>query len=571
MMVSFMSYRLVVSLGDRILKFPLGPGEFTIGSNSDSAIRVPHPTVSRRHATLVVDDQGLTLSDRGSSNGTRVDGRKIGGATPVSTESAIRFGSVKARIEEVGEDDLEAGIEFSGSFPAVEDDREHGEEPPSTIGPTVLEAFSLGHLPELMERLARGESRDEVARAVGAALLRSLPCRRVEVLLPTEGDPGVLFSGERETGDPTTEVTVTAGDGVELKAAFPGAALANAFQPLLRTAAALIGAAAPRIAEAPAPSDDRAEAPHPPDPPTLDSAVREIYGQAARIAPSRVSVLIRGESGTGKELLARYLHAASDRADETLVTLNCAALPRDLLESELFGVERGVATGVDARPGKFEAAHRGTLFLDEIGDMAPETQARILRVLAEGEVYRIGGQRAKPADVRVISATNRDLESMIDDGSFRTDLYHRISDWVVEIPPLRRRRADIPNLAAHFFSRACAERGVRAAGISRAALAVLKAHDWPGNVRQLEKEMGRVALFVSDGELLESTRLQPTITAGAAQTSAVDDLKTVLETAEREHIEKVLGECAGDVAAAAERMGVGVSTLYRRMRILDIG
>jgi transcriptional regulator with PAS, ATPase and Fis domain len=160
---------------------------------------------------------------------------------------------------------------------------------------------------------------------------------------------------------------------------------------------------------------------------------------------------------------------------------------------------------------------------------------------------------------------------MLDDGGFRTDLYHRISDWVVVLPPLRERRADIPNLAAHFFSRACAERGVRAAGISRAALVALTAHDWPGNVRQLEKEMGRVALFVGDGELLESSRLQPTVTASAANAPRADDLKTVLEAAEREHIEKVLGECAGDVAAAAERMGVGVSTLYRRMRILDIG
>ena len=314
----------------------------------------------------------------------------------------------------------------------------------------------------------------------------------------------------------------------------------------------------------------RQEPPRPPDPPTLVSAMREIYDQAARIAPSRVSVLIRGDSGTGKELLARYLHAASDRADEPLVTLNCAALPRDLLESELFGVERGVATGVDARAGKFESAHGGTLFLDEIGDMAPETQARILRVLAEGEVYRIGGHQAHPADVRVISATNRDLTAMLDDGGFRVDLYHRIADWVVHLPTLRERRADIPNLAAHFLGRACAERGIRAAGISRTALAALKTHDWPGNVRQLEKEMSRAALFLEDGELLESSRLQAEIIADAEIGLADDDLKTVLEQVEKAHIEHVLAECAGDVTVAAERMGIGVSTLYRRMKHLEI-
>ncbi len=298
--------------------------------------------------------------------------------------------------------------------------------------------------------------------------------------------------------------------------------------------------------------------------------MREIYEQAARIAPSRVSVLISGESGTGKELLARYLHAASDRAEKPLVTLNCAALPRDLLESELFGVERGVATGVDARAGKFESAHGGTLFLDEIGDMAPETQARILSVLAEGEVYRIGGHTAQPADVRVISATNRDLTAMLDEGGFRTDLYHRISDWVVELPPLRKRRADIPNLAAHFLGRTCAERGVRAAGISRAALAALGAYDWPGNVRQLEKEMGRAALFIEDGALLESSMLQTAITEGAVGTEGEDDLKTVLECAEKEHIEHVLDESGGDVPRRPNALGIGVSTLYRRMKALKV-
>ena len=566
-----MGFRLVVRLGDRTLRFPLGAGVHAIGSNADAAIRISHPTVSRRHASLTNDDGGFTLTDIGSSNGTRVEGRKISSATAVPAGSAIRFGNVEARIEDVGEDDLEAGIEFSGAFRAVEEASVTVEEPPSTIGPTVLEAFSLGHLPELVERLARGESRDEVARAVGAALLRSLPCRRVEVLEPTASGAGVLFTGERECADPTTEVTVSAGDGIELKVSFAGAALANAFQPLLRAAAALVSAAGARNSGAAPTRSGRPEPPpRPPDPPTLVRAVREIYEQAARIAPSRVSVLIQGESGTGKELLARYLHAASDRADQPLVTLNCAALPRDLLESELFGVERGVATGVDARAGKFEAAHGGTLFLDEIGDMAAETQARILRVLAEGEVYRIGGHKAHPADVRVISATNRDLTGMLEDGGFRTDLYHRISDWVVVLPPLRERRADIPNLAAHFFSRACAERGVRAAGISRAALAALKAHHWPGNVRQLEKEMGRVALFVTDGELLESTRLQAAITDGAVIGPEVDDLKVVLASAEKAHIERVLGECGGDVTRAAERLGIGTSTLYRRVKALGL-
>jgi DNA-binding NtrC family response regulator len=438
------------------------------------------------------------------------------------------------------------------------------------VGATVLEAFSLGHLPDLVERLVRGEPRDDVARAVGAALLQTLPCRRVELVEVGAGTEGVVFSGERECSEPTTEVTVSAGNDLSLRVAFAGAAIATAFQPLLRAAAALIGAAG-RSSSAGLDTRPRpADPPRPPDPPTLVAAVRDIYRQAERVAPSRVSVLIRGESGTGKELLARFLHAASDRADRQLVTLNCAALPRDLLESELFGVERGVATGVDARAGKFEAAHGGTLFLDEIGDMAPETQARILRVLAEGEVYRIGGHEARPADVRVISATNRDLTAMLAEGGFRSDLYHRIADWVVEVPPLRERRPDIPNLAGHFLARACAGRGVRAAGISRAAVAALTAYSWPGNVRQLEKEMGRAALFLDDGELLETTLLQPDIREATADGNGGDELREVLERAERSHIERVLADCSGDVSAAAKRLGIGVSTLYRRIKALDI-
>jgi DNA-binding NtrC family response regulator len=565
-----MSIRLVIRLGDRTLRFPLNPGEFEVGSSADAAIRISHPTVSRRHAVIVVGDSGMALRDLGSSNGTRVDGRRIDDEARIEPGVSVRFGTVVGSFEVVGDDDLETGIALPDSEPPREELPGQVGVQPSTIGSTVLEAFSLGHLPELVERLARGEPRDEVARAVGAALLHSLPCRRVEILQPTGGDHGFLFFGERECADPSTEVTVSAGEGIELKVGFAGAALASAFQPLLRAAAALVSAAGARKRDGSGRRSDPLPPPRLPDPPTLVPAVREIYDQAARIAPSRVSVLIRGESGTGKELLARFLHAASDRADEPLVTLNCAALPRDLLESELFGVERGVATGVEARAGKFEAAHGGTLFLDEIGDMAAETQARILRVLAEGEVYRIGGHHAHPADVRVISATNRDLTALLDNGGFRTDLYHRIADWVVELPPLRRRRADIPNLAAHFLGRACSERGVRAAGISRASLAALTGYGWPGNVRQLEREMGRAALFLDDGQLLERSQLQPEITAESSRREE-GSLKDVLERAEKAHIENVLALYGGDVPAVAERLGIGVSTLYRRMKALSIG
>jgi transcriptional regulator with PAS, ATPase and Fis domain len=280
-------------------------------------------------------------------------------------------------------------------------------------------------------------------------------------------------------------------------------------------------------------------------------------------------VLIGGESGTGKEVLARYVHAASPRAGAPFVALNCAALPRDLLETELFGIERGVATGVEARAGKFELAHGGTLFLDEIGDMALDTQARILRVLQEREVYRIGGQAPRKAAVRVVAATNRDVPALLAEGRFREDLYYRIATWVVELPPLRARAADIPNLAAHFLGRECGRRGVRARGISRAALEALRAYPWPGNVRQLENEMARAALFLADDDVLDTSRLSPFVRQPAAAADG-GRLEDALLHAEREAIRRALHAHGLDVSAAAATLGLGRSTLYRRMKALGL-
>jgi two-component system NtrC family response regulator len=283
-----------------------------------------------------------------------------------------------------------------------------------------------------------------------------------------------------------------------------------------------------------------------------------------------VAVLITGESGTGKEVLARYLHRASGRSDGPFVALNCAALPRDLLEAELFGIERGVATGVESRPGKFELADEGTLFLDEIGDMSAETQARILRVLQEREVYRLGGRDPRPARNRIIAATNRDLAARLADGSFREDLYHRIATWVVELPPLRQRKADIANLAAFFLEREASRQGRRIAGLSRGALAALSSYTWPGNIRQLENEMARAVLFLDDGDMLESTDLSASIRGRRPPAVGIRALDTILADVERDEIQRALAATGGDVAAASATLGISRATLYRRMKALAI-
>ncbi|NJL26960.1 MAG: sigma 54-interacting transcriptional regulator, partial [Thermoanaerobaculia bacterium] len=303
--------------------------------------------------------------------------------------------------------------------------------------------------------------------------------------------------------------------------------------------------------------------------PSVEAEVQQIYDEAERVARGDVGVMIYGESGTGKEVLARFIHASSPRAQQPLVAINCASLPRDLLEAELFGVERGVATGVEARPGKFEAADSGTLFLDEIGDMAPETQAKILRVLQEGEVFRLGGHTPRPARARVIAATNRPIHKMITDGTFRSDLFHRIATWEVELPPLRRRRGDIPNLAVHMLAREAQNMGLHVRGISRAALKLLQRYRWPGNIRQLKNEISRAVLFLEDGELLDTSRLSAGI-RGATEAYGSGSLTAILEAVEREEITAALDAAGGDTQLAAERLKMSRPTLYRRIKSLGI-
>ncbi|HET7452317.1 MAG TPA: sigma-54 dependent transcriptional regulator [Thermoanaerobaculia bacterium] len=241
-------------------------------------------------------------------------------------------------------------------------------------------------------------------------------------------------------------------------------------------------------------------------------AMQNIFKLVLKIARSNATVLIRGESGTGKELIARAIHRRSRRADGAFAAINCAAIPETLLESELFGYERGAFTGADRRKiGLFESAAESTLFLDEIGDLSMPLQGKILRALQEKEIRRVGGNESIPVDVRVLAATNRDLEQMMRDGSFREDLYYRLNVIPIVIPPLRERRDDIPEIATRFAKRAAAEHGKPPVEISPDAMRALVAYDWPGNVRQLESSLERSILLcegtsISADDLPEEVR-----------------------------------------------------------------
>ena len=563
-----MALRLVANVEGRTLRFPLPPGEYVLGSQASAAIRIPHPSVSRQHAVIQVTERAVTVRDLDSRNGTRIGRQRINIAT-LEPGGTIQFGAITAVLEQLPDDDLEPALLLDGPAAAREDLR---PTPPdqTTWRAGPAETFVMERLPVVLGRLAAGASAVSVAQLLGEAVYSALPCVEVLVLKQVEGREAVVFQASRGAAAESSDAVVTGqGGGFLLRATFPGRPHATAFEALVVGAARILDLAG-RPGGVPAQPRPVAGTPPPlPDPPTLVPRLRQLYAAAAKVAQGKVSVVILGESGTGKEVLARYVHAASPDADGPFLALNCASLPRDLLESELFGIEKGVATGVEARPGKFELADGGTLFLDEIADMAPETQAKILRVLQSGEVFRLGSREARTVHVRVIAATNRDVRGMLAEGTFRSDLYHRIAGWVVEVPPLRERRADIPNLAAFFLAREAESRGMRIAGISRAALEALTAFNWPGNVRQLETEMARAVLFLEDGELLDTSRLSEEVRR-AGGSKARGSLAEVLARVERDEILAALDHAAGNVEDAAARLGVSRATLYRRMKELGI-
>lgn len=312
-----------------------------------------------------------------------------------------------------------------------------------------------------------------------------------------------------------------------------------------------------------------------------DPAMRSLLARAEQLARSEASVLITGESGTGKEVLARHVHATSRRARGPFVALNCAALPENLMESELFGHEKGAFSGaVAARKGKFEQAERGTLLLDEIGEMDLRLQAKLLRAIQEREVDRLGGTQPMKVDVRILAATNRDLQAEVRAGRFREDLYFRLNVVQLRIPPLRERPDDILPLAAHFAARYASANGLPERALAAQATIRLMAHSWPGNVRELENAMHRAVLLASGREIgAEAIELGAAPVVEAAPAMAPDAppppvpaqpaiaalVGRRMEEVERELILETLGRCLGNRTRAAEILGISIRTLRNKL------
>jgi Nif-specific regulatory protein len=298
--------------------------------------------------------------------------------------------------------------------------------------------------------------------------------------------------------------------------------------------------------------------------------IHKLIQLIARVAPQDTSVLILGESGTGKELVARALHRLSPRAAKPLVAINCAALTDTLLESEVFGHEKGSFTGAIAmKKGKLEMAEGGTVFLDEIGELAPALQAKLLRVLQQREFERVGGTQTLRLNVRVVAATNRDLQAEVKRGVFREDLYHRLNVVALRVPPLRERAADIPALARYFLDRSAARCRRRVAGISEEAERYLLAYFWPGNVRELENAIER-AVVLGESDLVQPEDLPETILEAAEAPRVPGALQTSVTDTKRELILTAWRESAGDHNAAAALLKIHPNSLRRLIRVLGL-
>lgn len=306
-------------------------------------------------------------------------------------------------------------------------------------------------------------------------------------------------------------------------------------------------------------------------------AIRHITETIERVGPTEARVLITGEPGTGKELVAKWVHRKSQRTDGPIVEVNCAAIPGELIESELFGHEKGSFTGATKqRIGKFEQAHNGTLFLDEIGDMSLSAQAKVLRVLQESEITRVGGDRSIPVDVRVIAATNKNLLDQIESGHFREDLYHRLSVILIHVPPLRDRRDDIPIITNHIAERIARRNGLEPRPFTDEALAALKTFEWRGNVRELHNVVERLTIM-SQGDRIGHLDVERYVAPGGSSVNPIvglmdkfDQFQDFRDRAEKLFIEHKLAQFEWNISRTAESIGIQRSHLYNKMGKYDI-
>jgi len=610
--------RLKVESDQGIRMFPLPrEGELSLGSSRDNDIVLAVTGVSRYHARLDVTGGAPRLVDLGSKNLLIVDGERRREVL-LQPGNAVQIGSALLWIEEVSTADGEVGLRIDGSSSLAPLTGTRETDGVASEPGVRTPAAALRLVRRYQGAVLAGETRRrflDAALAVlgGRTLLRYYAAPDDGEGLVIEDAAGPLPPAELRAAlaglAPVEEPRLSAlGDGTpclwcgRLPPAAGAAAdsatilavLADRDDPPIRPPAAwrsdFVAYLAERLSDE-EPSREPATARparaagelDPPPGMILGSspAVADLLEQIRASSASRQDVLLQGETGTGKELVARLIHRSGPTADGSFVAINCAAIPGDLLEAELFGVARRVATGVDPRPGLFQLAQGGTLLLDEIADLHLPLQAKLLRVLQEREILPLGAPRVKKIDVRVISTTNCDLKQRVADGAFRADLYYRLDGLRFVVPPLRERTEDIPSLTRAFARLAAAEAGRRVRGLSVRALEILAAYDWPGNVRELRTAVERAVLACRSG-VLESGHFQeltpsrpspappPAPREDPPAESAPVPLKQRLDAEERRAILETLTATRGNRSEAARRLGISRQGLIMKLRRLEI-
>ena len=596
------AWRLGGTIDGVTVSFALTRRETVVGSLPSTDLPLRVRGVSRRHAALECQDGGLQVVDLGSRNGTFVNGLRVQ-SRRVERGDEIRFGPVALRLEQV--DAADATLAITGDLGALgplENETEWlgGAQPMS----------SLELVRQLLVRLLAG--RAGPPHVVDAF---SLLAQHLEVAGGALGEwgglgePNILATwGEVGTQMEARELYDFFGEVHSRGSATPScrSASVSTEPPLFccgfrRPGATLLGlvlrggehrADRPILAELflrvldqsrfCAPERDRPRLGASPGvlaPPLgvvrgASAPMKAVYRQIEQIRSGDFPVLVIGETGVGKEHLVRLIHDSSPRRSGPLVVVNCAAIPADLLEAEMFGIGRGVASGVQERPGKFRLAEGGILFLDEIGEMPPALQPKLLRALESGEVHPVGS-RPVPVDVRLVAATNADLHERVASGAFRADLYYRIGGCQVLVPPLRERPEDIPMLVQHFFSRFSAQANKRISGITVRALRLLAEYSWPGNVRQLENEVRRLVYCCADGQAIDSQLIHPVIRGASSEPGRATGTRGGLDLDER--VDQLEGSLirealrsAGSHSGAARLLGLSRNGLAAKMRRLGI-
>jgi len=584
------AWALVKEKGEGPELLPLAGDALLLGTARDCHLVVAARGVSRRHARLEVREGSVFLEDLGSKNGTFCNGTRIQGKVRLAAGDSLSFGAATYVLSKIAPEDLQLAVKLEGPSRAACDPDSSTEEA-SQIPASFLQAIvELGKLVEKRPAELAAVCRIVAGTLQSTSLLlaRGSAGKATEILAAFGSDLGLakveelassfawqtrlgkkpVFGCEKRDfaaafamdGDGTWLALACTGEEIRGRAVF----LAAAAETLARKLLAFSEGDGEETVQP-------LELLYPAGHVLLPSRpMQEVYGRIREVARADFPVLFQGETGVGKEHMVKVLHLSSGRKGQ-LVAVNCAAIPAELLEAELFGIERGVATGVTAREGKFQQARGGTLFLDEVGELPDALQAKLLRALDQGEVVPLGARKPLATDARIVSATNRELARKVQEGRFRADLYYRLAGIVIEIPPLRSHPEDVPLLVTSFLQREAERWQKPLRGLSERALRALVAYSWPGNIRQLEHEVRRLVAACPPGGLVTYELLSPEIKAASVGTEsepAAGSLRQRVAQLERELISEALRASDGSLREAAKLLGMsryGLSLKLKRL------